>query len=356
MKALIVRTSSLGDVVQTFGVADFLKSHRGTCVGWAVESRAASLVRSHPSVDHVIEINSPRLRSLFPRWETIKEWNRQKTAIQEQQWDVVFDLQGNCKSGIVTYLTKASDKVGYGKQTVAELPNLVATNFTVNPPVDLPVRERYLWVVREYLRDFSPFSPRPVELILSARQEKILVTELCRWPRNSPVWIVALGSRWPSKMCRFDTLIQLLMLIQDAYGPYFIFLASSAEELNEVGAMAQYFSHASHVIFRQDLEVLQRLLGRAQAVVAVDSLILHLASTTSVPTFGIFGPSYAHCYMPQGPRFGFFQGQCPQYSTFDKRCPDLRVCSHGHCLKDIDPQVMFSAIERWQSECPSSLL
>lgn len=351
MKTLIVRTSSLGDVVQTFAVADFLKSKRGATVGWVVESRAASLVRAHPSVDYVIEVDTPAIRSLFPRPSFFREMKRQKQALQEHNWDVVFDLQGNCKSGIMTYLSRAHDKVGYGRQTVAEFPNLFATDLKINPPAHLSIRDRYLWMVREYVRDFSPFEPQPVQFALSKQQEKSFNTELSRWPKQSPVWIIAPGSRWPSKMCRFDTLVQLLMLIQDSHGPYFVFLAATTEELNEVGELARYFSHTSHVVFRPDLLVLQRMLGQAHAVVAVDSLVLHLTATTQTPAFGIFGPSLASMYMPQSARFGFFQGCCASQNSFEKRCPNLRTCVAGHCLREANPQAIFSAIERWQLRC-----
>ena len=78
MRALIVKTSSLGDVLHTFGVVEYLKRQGVETVGWAVEKKAAPLIHAHPNVDTVIEIDSASLRSLFPRPSFVREFFRQR--------------------------------------------------------------------------------------------------------------------------------------------------------------------------------------------------------------------------------------------------------------------------------------
>jgi heptosyltransferase I len=162
------------------------------------------------------------------------------------------------------------------------------------------------------------------------------------------VWFVAVGSNWPNKMCNTSSLLYVLRMIRERFSPHFIFLAGTSGELNEVGSLAREFSSSSHVLFRQDLPLLQRLMGEADAVIAVDSLVLHLAATTKTPTFSFFGPSSAQKYAPRGPQHAFFQTHCPSSITFDRRCPSLRTCPTGLCLKEADPEKMFQAILRWQ--------
>lgn len=347
MRALIVKTSSLGDVVQTFPVVEYLKRRQAVDhIGWVVESEAVPLVQAHPLVDTVLEINSSRIKEAMPHIAALRECWRQRAIVREQSWDVLFDVQGNCKSGLVTLNARASTKVGYGRTTVVEWPNWCTTNHHINPPRGLSVRDQYLFVVKKYFNDELPFIHSGVELRLTSSQERSLASKLARWPSSTPVWMIAVGSAWTNKMCKTSTLAEVLQRVQLSFGSYFVFIAGNGEELREVGILASYFPQSSHVVYRPDLPLLQRMMGRAQAVLSVDSLILHLAGTAGVPTFGLFGPSKAEKYAPPGA--GFFQGRCPRDVLFERRCPNLRTCLTGNCLKTAEAEAMFEAIRRWQ--------
>ncbi len=351
MRALIVKTSSLGDVVHTFPVVEYLKSRQGVShVGWVVEQAAAPLVRAHPLVDMVIEIDTAELRSHVFSLVMLRELRRQRSQIREHCWDCVFDLQGNIKSSFVTRWARSPSKVGYGRATAAEWPNIWATSMRYNPPAGLPIGEEYLYLVRQYFHDDEPFAASPLQLRLTAPQEHFLRMELSRWPVSTPVWFVTVGSAWPNKTCRTQTLLDVLRLCRNTYVPYFVFVAGTGEELREVGTIAQEFPRCSHVLYRPDLPLLQRMISHASAVLGVDSIILHLAATTTTPTLGLFGPSSAMKYAPQGQRHSFFQGSCPMNVAFDRRCPFLRTCRTGECLKAASPEDMFARIEAWQAE------
>ncbi len=349
MRALIVKTSSLGDVVQAFPVVEYLKSRQHIShVGWVVEKKASSLVYAHPYVDTVIEIDSSSLRSLFPRYEMIREWKRQRAMVRESCWDCVFDLQANIKSGLATWYARSPVKVGYGRASAAEWPNIWATAERHDPPSGLSIREEYLHIVQRHFHDSLAFEASPLELRLTEAQERALTIERSRWPASSPIWVVSVGSTWPNKMCRTQSLLDVLRLCKEKYSPYFVFIAGNGEELREVGALAQDFPRSSHVLYRPELPLLQRAMNHASAVLAVDSIILHLAATTQTPTFGFFGPSSAQKYAPKGKRHGFFQGICHSMASYEKRCPLLRTCATGQCLKGSDPEDIFRSIEEWQ--------
>jgi len=349
MRVLIVKTSALGDVVQTFPVAAYLRSRPEIKeIGWVVEKKAFPLVSACPFVDHVIEIDTVHLKSLFPSFHIIREFQRQRSAIRENSWDLLFDLQGNCKSGMVTFLASAKKKIGYGNRSVAERPNLLTTSVHINPPRGMRMCEEYLQFVQTYFQDHEPFAVPPMQLKLTALQETQLAEERARWPNHRPVWILALGSYWPNKRYPSDKLLSVLELVQRMWSPYFIFLAANSLELKEAGWLAKHFVDSSHIVFQQKLSILQRMLGAAHAVVAVDSLILHLAATTETPIFSIFGPSNSKNYAPKGSRHGVFQGKCHFFSQEEKRCRELRTCDHGSCLNDVDSLDLFAAIQDWQ--------
>ncbi len=350
MRALIVKTSSLGDVLHTFGVVEYLKRQGVETVGWAVEKKAAPLIHAHPNVDTVIEIDSASLRSLFPRPSFVREFFRQRREIKKESWDLLFDLQANCKSGLISFLARADTKIGYGRKRVAEWPNILASNCRQTPPEGLSVRSEYLWFAQEYFHDHTPFSPSSVELICTKEQQEDVASEVSRWPEGSPIWIIAPGSYWKSKTCRFETILELIKRTQKRFSPYFIFVAGTTKEQSLAERLVEKFPQTSHVLFRPDLVVLQHIMSRAQAVISMDSLVLHLAATTKTPTFGLFGPSSAKRYGPEGASHGFYQGSCPLHQEFARRCPQLRTCEQSPCLYGADPEAIFKELSLWYEE------
>ena len=101
MKYLVVKLSSLGDIIQTLPFASYLDGE----VSWAVESDYIPLLRSVPTIKYVIPIP-------FRKWRRgecrFSELSKALRAIGS--YDTVFDLQGNCKSALVTKFAKAKKK------------------------------------------------------------------------------------------------------------------------------------------------------------------------------------------------------------------------------------------------------
>ena len=347
MKVLIVKTSSLGDIIQTFPVVEYLKCvQKVSTIGWVVEQSALSLIASHPYVDIPLTIDSKKIRK-SSIYQIFSEIAAQRRRIRHTSFDIVFDLQGNTKSGVVTFFAQAPTKVGYGKNFVAEIPNFFATNTRFDPPLNLPVREEYLSIVQQYFHDEEPFTPQGVELLLNAIDKNSLEQEMARWPEEKPVFCVAVGSAWKNKMCCKESFSIVLKKCFEHFHPYFIFIAGSAVELTQVCEWAQLFPQKSHVVYRPRLPVLQHIMAKATIVLSVDSLALHLAGTTHTPTFSFFGPSSPSKYVPMGSLHGFFHRACPLNVLFEKRCPYLRTCTSGECLKGADPNSMFRSVYEW---------
>jgi heptosyltransferase-1 len=122
-----------------------------------------------------------------------------------------------------------------------------------------------------------------------------------------------------------------------------LFLWGSASELKTAQELKNRFEH-SLVVEKLSLPGLQNLMASVDFVVAMDSLPLHLAGTTETPAFGIFGASSAQKYMPQGNAHFAFQGSCPYGRVFERRCPILRTCPTGSCIRDLQGKELFDFI------------
>ena len=116
MKILLVRVSSLGDVLHNLPmVADLLRRHPGATVDWVVEEGYVSLVRLNPHVRKIIPWSLRRWRKSLGKKETRAEIRAFFAALREDEYDYVFDTQGLLKTGIImgaARIKKGGKKVG----------------------------------------------------------------------------------------------------------------------------------------------------------------------------------------------------------------------------------------------------
>ena len=117
MKVLIVKLSSLGDVVHAMpAVQDIRAVHPDAVIDWVVEPAFAPLVRRVAGVRRVIECSMRRWRRAWWSGATRAEWRAFKAQLQEETYDAVIDLQGLTKSAIVAKLARGT-RFGLANQT-----------------------------------------------------------------------------------------------------------------------------------------------------------------------------------------------------------------------------------------------
>jgi heptosyltransferase-1 len=350
MRVLIVKTSALGDIVQAFPVAEYLKSIQNVdTIGWVAEDLAKELLESNPFIDEIIPISSKAIKKRFPSCAAICEFRRQRDAVRRNEWDLILDLQGNCKSACVTLMARSEVKVGWGFKYAPEKIAACVLDYKVNPPHEAPMREQYLSIAKSYFHDNRPFSAKPFELQLTDKMKSEYVHEVGRWPTDRPIWIVALGSRWKNKMCVTEEMALALGALQKENNMYFVFTAATTQELNEAGTCLRMLPHSfpGNVLYQVSLPVVQHLIARSERFIGVDSLMLHLASTTQTPTLSFFGCSSSILYAPAREGDIVQQGVCPEGKIFTKRCSDIRTCLTGDCMKHMKAKQIESTIRRW---------
>lgn len=107
MKVLIVKLSSLGDVVHTMpAVQDIRRALPQVQIDWVVERGFAPLVRRCEGVRRVIECELRRWRKVPFSAQTRREWCDFKAKLQIETYDAVIDLQGLTKSALVAWLAR----------------------------------------------------------------------------------------------------------------------------------------------------------------------------------------------------------------------------------------------------------
>lgn len=345
MHFLILKTSSLGDILHAFPALSYLRQKFPLCeISWVVEAPFAELVSSHPDVNHVITLNSKQWRKELKKGKTWSDVKIFIKKLREKKYDVVFDLQGNVKSSLILALLRAKEKVGFGRKSVHEWPNLFFTSFKANPPVGVNIREDNLFLLQSYFSDPLSYKEKGVSLRLS-ESEKTLLDEILEKNKSPYPVLVCPGAFWPNKKASPETLISILKEVQSKKAAArFLFAWGSNEEKKFVEELKGSFSE-SFLLPKLSLPLLQNLMGNMKLVVAMDSLPLHLAGTTKTKTFSLFGPSSGKKFAPAGENHIFFQGYCPYKMTFHKRCTELRRCKTGECIKKMDEESLFKQME-----------
>ncbi|MDO8386032.1 MAG: lipopolysaccharide heptosyltransferase I [Polaromonas sp.] len=109
MKVLIVKLSSLGDVVHTLPVVqDILAAHPGAQIDWVVEKAFAPLLTPllGRGLQRVIPCELRRWRKSPFSAATRRAWRAFRRELQSQSYDAVIDLQGLAKSALVAWLAR----------------------------------------------------------------------------------------------------------------------------------------------------------------------------------------------------------------------------------------------------------
>lgn len=342
-KILIIKTSSLGDVVQGWKVLSYLRERLPAVqIDWVVERRALALVANHPLIDQPIVMDMRAWRKRPFARETRSCFGSFRKALQKEKYDVVFDLQGNVKSSLILALTQASVKVGF--KDPREGINRLFTHRKYQPPPGINIRDRYLFLVQSFFDDFSQPIESRVLLRRTDDEEGRLQTLVGKLP-SAPRFLIFPAAFWPNKEISEQQLISFLEAIAMRYHPHFLFVSGSPAETKRALRLANHF--CSSLIDGLSISELQGLIAQVNLVIAMDSFPLHLAATTQTPTFSLFGATQAAAYAPQGEHHGVFQSPCPYGMRFEMRCPKLRSCPTGSCLKEIDVTALTGVFISW---------
>ena len=111
MRVLIIKTSSLGDVVHAMpAVMDSQAAFPNAQIDWVVERGFAPLAARCAAVHRVSPCDLRRWRKAFlkaeTRAQTRAEWQAFKADLQQEAYDVILDLQGLTKSAWVSWLAR----------------------------------------------------------------------------------------------------------------------------------------------------------------------------------------------------------------------------------------------------------
>ncbi len=121
MRILIVRLSSIGDIVHALPVlAAIRRALPRAEITWAVERPAVEILRDNPSLDHLIEVDTKALRRWPVSGETLMAQRQQLRRLRASSFDAALDLQGLFKSAIIARLARTRRTYGFTREALRE--------------------------------------------------------------------------------------------------------------------------------------------------------------------------------------------------------------------------------------------
>jgi heptosyltransferase-1 len=274
MRILLIKTSSLGDVVHNLPViTDLRRKYPEAGIDWVVEEGFADIPRLHPGVRRVIPVALRRWRKSLLTPATWQEVGAFRTTLQAENYDLVIDTQGLLKSALITRMARGK-RCGYDASSAREPLAARFYDAAFEVPRNLHAVERNRRLAALAAGYVAPAAPDYGIAVPSAPTfcgtEAILLTATSRddklWPENN--WITA-GRALQER------------------GLNCLLPAGSATERERATRIAQAIPGAV-ALPPMSLPELAAQLAAARIVIGVDTGLVHLSAALGRPTLALF--------------------------------------------------------------------
>jgi heptosyltransferase-1 len=352
---LIVKLSSIGDVVHALPVAHALKlCYPGCRITWIVDKMAYELVNSHPDIDEVILFEKTKYKSLFfmlrlyrkllpmsdetklkllPRLlATIPTFN---TELRKYNFDLALDLQGLFKSSILGVLSGASTRLVYenAKEGSQYLSQRISGELSKGHVVD-----RYLDVVR-YL---GCNVDKPVFNITLTNTEVMQSKQILQeagFKDDKPYIVMAIGTNWSTKNWPAEYFALLADRIYNR-GIIPVVIGGIGDEY----LLKRLIQHTNvpliNLIGKTSLKQLAAIIRGADAFVGGDTGPMHLAAALGVSTVALMGPTDPVRNGPYGAGHKTIMANRKCIGCWQHKCPKA-----VDCLAAISVNEVIAALE-----------
>lgn len=330
MKILILKPSSLGDVIQALPVLRMLKRHLPKSeIYWWLDTNLVPLLK-----------NDPDLTGIFPfqrkRWAALHHWPEILTSIRAmraRRFDYAIDLQGLARSALFTWLSNADLLIGLDNPREGGREGARAV-YDLTPPRCEPgthAVDRYtavLSLLKVPIRWDFDWLPRDAE-VAGAIQKK--------WKPEGQQWITLIpGARWENKLWPAENFSAFVRILSKRPELKFAVLGASSDK-----ALGQTISSAApdrvlDLTGQTSFHEMIEWLRISRLIIANDTGPMHVAAALRKPTIALFGPTDPRSAGPFGQLDNVMQATQPSCIP----CMKGR-CSYPEriaCLKAITPE------------------
>jgi lipopolysaccharide heptosyltransferase I len=334
----IIKPSALGDIVHALPVLTALRCRYPQAhLAWVVNSSYEPLLKGHPDLNETIPFDRAGLRK---GWRAALGCFRSLwREVRRRDVDLAIDLQGLFRSGLMTWATGASRRVGLS--TAREGAHWFYTDRVPVSPGEIHAVDRY-WLVAEALGAGGG----PKEFRLPSFESEAAWVEATLRSCPGPWLMVGVGARWQTKRWPPRHFAALLQRAQSAFGGTALFVGSAEDSAAALAALQELRGPGLLLTGRTTLTQLGALLSRADVMLANDTGPLHLAAALGRPVVASYTCTRVRLTGP----YGHF------HTAVETRvhCAGslLKKCSRLECMDELTPERLWPLLEevlsRWQ--------
>ena len=291
-KILIIKPSAFGDILHALALLDRIKTaYPDVSVSWVVNLAYADMLNQNKLIDELFVFDRKKWGKKRNILKTLKESNKFIGEIRKKKFDLVIDLQGLLRSGLITFFSGSPLKIGLSDSREG-------SRYCYNRIVKVHDKKRH--AVDRYLKVFDLFdNPDGKDYKISFpvywsdKTDKFVEKFFDDNKITSSDTVIALNpnSRWESKCWDSRKFVELADQITEQLGAKIVFIGGPSER-EGVQRIIDMTKHKPFNLAGQTgLLELASLLKRVDCLVTNDSGPMHLAVAVHTPVIAIFGPT-----------------------------------------------------------------
>ncbi|MCI0465029.1 MAG: glycosyltransferase family 9 protein [Gemmataceae bacterium] len=332
----LIKPSALGDIVHALPVLTALRERYPTAhITWVVNRGYEPLLRGHPDLDATLPFE--RGASRAGALHGALSFARFLRLLRRQRFDLVIDLQGLLRTGLMALASGAPRRVGL--ESAREGSRWCYTD-SVPDPGGLHAVERYALVARA----LGATGPLRFRVPLSGSARQWTVATLSGWPR--PWLACGVGSRWMTKRWPPEHFAALARWAQARFGGTVVLVGGADEKPLAARTATQLMGPALDLTGATSLPQLAALLSLADVMVANDTGPLHLAVALGRPVVAPYTCTQVRLTGPYGSTGSAVETRVWCAGSLRKRCDRLE------CMDELTPERLWPVLEevlrRWE--------
>lgn len=318
MNILIIKPSSLGDIVHTLPAVHALRrTFPNAVISWLVNDSLAGLVELSPDIDETIIFK----RKAMGKISGIGEIFKLTQQLRQRNFDLVFDFQGLFKSAFFAKMSGAPLVIG--PADAREFGSWFYKK-KVEVPAELKhAVDRNNYLIKDYLNSNDmEFHFPALRCYDDCSQKAEDLIERYDVPKDRPLVAIACESRWPSKTWPPEFFAKVMDIVAEECNPVFWLLGTKGElKTGEKVMELCRQAHPFNFMGSTNLGTMVELLRRSAALVTNDSGPMHIAAALKTPVFAMFGPTDPELTGPYGDGNQVFKGDVGCGFCRKRECP-----------------------------------
>jgi heptosyltransferase I len=340
-RVLIVLLGAIGDVVRALPLLGRIRrAWPQAFIAWAVEPKSEPILRHHRWLDQLI---------IYDRKYAPWSFMPFLAKVRDGRFDLVIDLQRHLKSGVISLVSGAHERLGFAAVNCKEWNNLFSTRRIEPQP-----RMRLKLMQYQAFADALGLAPAPIEFGLSLdHEERRQVMELLAGtPR--PLLGIILGSSWPSRLYPLESAVEVVRLLCSSGEGASLFpvLIGGKDEMAQAAQMMSELGNcrAVNLTGRTTVRSLIGIFSECAVAFGPDSGPMHIAAAVGCPVVSLWGSTAPERSAPWGFAELALRGEIPCHPCYLRKCP-----IGGECMRRISPATVVSKISSVLSSRDRSL-